>query len=105
MDFKSLGTTYVFPNEMQPPIELETVNPLPTPSRGWPGGIKGHVRSASHGGVSLLNPTLHPQPSAPSPAIGLLEAASGISKVERSSQDVVSAAAAPKLPYTGIVPF
>ena len=102
MDFQSLGTTYVFPNELQSPIELETVNPLPTPSRGWPGGIKGHVRSASHGGVSLLNPSLHPQPSTPShAAIGLLEAASGLSKVERSSQDVVSATAAPKLPYTG----
>ncbi|XP_045030963.1 phospholipid-transporting ATPase VD isoform X1 [Daphnia magna] len=104
MDFDSLGTTYIFPNVMQPPIELETVNPLP--SRGWPGGVKGHVRSASHGviGVSLLNPTLHPQPSSPSPAIGLLEAASGLSKAERSSQDVSSTnPTVLKLPYTGIL--
>jgi hypothetical protein len=103
MDFDSPGTTYIFPDVMQPPIELETVNPLP--SRGWPGGVKGHVRSASHGviGVSLLNPTLHPQPSSPSPAIGLLEAASGLSKGERSSQDVSSAnPTVLKLPYTGI---
>lgn len=88
---------------MQPPIELETVNPLPQQSRGWPGGGKGHVRSASHGGVSLLNPTLHPQPSVPSPAIGLLEAASGLSKGERASQDVSATTTVPKLPYAGNV--
>lgn len=102
MDCQSSGTTYVFPNQMQPPIELETVNPLPKQSRGWPAGVKGHVRSASHGGVSLQNPTLHPQPPAPSPAIGLLEAASGLNNGERASQDISGATATlQKLPYTG----
>lgn len=99
---QSSGITYVFP-AMQPPIELESVKP--TPSRGWPGvGLKGHVRSASHGGVSLQNPALQPHhqtPAAPSVALGFLEAATEYNKAERASQDVTATSSPPKMPYTG----
>lgn len=102
MDQQKLsGTTYVFPDQMQPPIELENVKP--TPSRGWPGvGLKGHVRSASHGGVSLQNPAFQPhhqlQPAPiPSSAIGLLEAAEKVTKDEAAATS-----SPPKLPYTGM---
>lgn len=103
MDQQKLsGTTYVFPDQMQPPIELENVKP--TPSRGWPGvGLKGHVRSASHGGVSLQNPAFQPhhqhQPAPiPSSAIGLLEAAEKVTKDETAATS-----SPPKLPYTGML--
>ena len=106
----SSGTTYIHPNQMQPAIELNHVNPLPGASRdtvgsGWPAvSRQGHVRSASHGGVSLLNPTFQRQqiPSPPSQtavAVGFLEVAGRI-KTERASHDSLGSTQ-PKAPPSG----
>lgn len=93
MDQHTLGTTYVFPDQMQPAIEMESVKPTP---RGWGVGSKGHVRSASHGGVSLFNPAVQPHQHQPSAAIGFLEeATAGLGKTDRASENVVSSASPP----------
>lgn len=80
---------------MQPPIELENVA---QPIKPFPPHVaRGHVRSASHGGVSFLHhPAAVPSPVA-SAAIGLLEDANSIAK--GASQDVSTAQ--PKPPFAG----
>ena len=103
------STTYVFPSTadnqdramQSPAIELENVCPITPPLKAFPPHIaKGHVRSASHGGVSFLHhPAAVPSPVA-SAAIGLLEDANSIAK--GASQDVNSTTTAqPKPPFAG----
>ena len=99
MEFKLLGTTYIFPDQMQPPSERENI-PASTEGLAIPNTGRRHVRSASHGGVSLLNPVIQCQPTGPAAAIGLLEAATGQAKTERSSQDPIGTTSL-KPPYTG----
>jgi len=99
MEFKPFGTTYIFPDQMQPPAEREN-NPASAGGLAVPNSSRRHVRSASHGGVSLLNPVIQCQPAGPAAAIGLLEAATGQTKTERSSQDPIGATTL-KPPYTG----
>jgi len=103
MEFKPLGTTYVFPDQMQPPAATENT-PAPSGGLGVPASSRRHVRSASHGGVSLLNPVIQCQPAGPAAAIGLLEAAAGQAKAERSSQDPIGTPLTTlKPPYIGIL--
>lgn len=97
MDFEASGITYIFPNQMQPAIELENVRPLPS-GHDWRGAGRGHVRSASHGGVSLFNPMAHGPPPPASAAINLLEAARGLTEENVSSQDTSTVTTAPKPP-------
>lgn len=97
MDFEASGTTYVFPNQMQPAIELENVRPMPLASDSRGAG-RGHVRSVSHGGVSLLNPMLHCPPPSTSAAINLLEAARGLNNESVDSHDTTTPTPVPKPP-------
>ena len=98
---------YVIQNQMHQPIELGSVPAAPVTNRDSKlrsAVGRGHVRSVSHGGVSLLNPTLQPKSVAPSPAIGFLEAASA-ARNERSSHDSIAVPSQPKLPQAGMLIF